>query len=191
MHSRLAPNLQAKREAEASAGGRLMILDVGCGHETKWHRHIEGENIIHVDIDKKAVNLHIQCDIYNLPFPDDSISVVYASHILEHLEHPLAALKEMKRIAQNLVIVKVPNASFWKFRPSGKKDHLFSWNEWTLRCFLNYIFDSVQITKTVKWEIFGNWRFPKLQKLKRMIERGLFGRSELTAICKKESACMH
>jgi len=163
---------------------RQLILDVGSGTPGKWHRFIQGENIIHVDIDKTAFHLEVVCSIYYLPFKDNSIPIVHVSHLLEHLENPFRALKELKRILKGFVIIKVPNASFWKVRSSGIGYHIFSWNEWTLKTFLNRVFEFVEIKYTTRWSIFGNSKFSKLEKIKRLFERAFFGQSELTAVCR-------
>jgi ubiquinone/menaquinone biosynthesis C-methylase UbiE len=163
--------------------GRL-TLDIGSGRIIEGHRLTEGNNIIHADIDRRAINLEILCSIYDLPFKDQSIPIVLASHLFEHLEEPIRALKELKRITNLYVIIKVPNGSFYKVRPSGIVNHIFSWNEWTLKTFLNRVFEDVEVKPTTRWNIFGNKYFSTLKKIKRIIERGFFGKSELTAICR-------
>lgn len=161
-----------------------LILDIGSGTPYKWHIPIQGKNIIHVDIDKTAFHLEVVCSIYDLPLKDNSIPIVHVSHVLEHLENPFRALQELKRILKNVAIIKVPNASFWKVRPSGMENHIFSWNEWTLKTFLNRVFENVQIKYTSRWSIFDNSKFSIFEKIKRMVERGFFGQSELTAVCR-------
>ena len=161
-----------------------LILDIGSGGSNEWHMFTQGKNIIHVDIDRTAFHLEVACSIYNLPFKDNSIPIVHASHLFEHLENPLEALKELKRIVKNFVIIRVPNASFWKIRPSGIEQHIFSWNEWTLKRFLSKVFVNVEVKCTTRWSIFGNPKFSIIDKMKRMIERGFFGQSELTAWCR-------
>jgi ubiquinone/menaquinone biosynthesis C-methylase UbiE len=47
-----------------------------------------------------------------LPFRDNSFDEVVSFHLLEHLEVPLAALREMVRVSKNLVAVVVPSFSF-------------------------------------------------------------------------------
>jgi ubiquinone/menaquinone biosynthesis C-methylase UbiE len=163
-----------------------LVLDVGSGVKNKWQTFIQGKNVIHVDLNKKAYHLEAVCSVYHLPFRDNSINVVHASHLFEHLENPLGALKELKRTSKGSVIIRVPNASFWKIRLSGI-GHIFSWNEWTLRNFLNQVFESVEIKRTTRWSIFGNPKFSKLEKMKRVLERGFFGQSELTAVCRAKT----
>ena len=41
-----------------------------------------------------------QADIQQLPYADNSFDIVMAGHILEHLPHPVAALREMVRVAR-------------------------------------------------------------------------------------------
>jgi len=43
--------------------------------------------------------------IYRLDFPDKHFGVALAAHVLEHLEDPEAALRELERVADNVVIV--------------------------------------------------------------------------------------
>lgn len=41
-----------------------------------------------------------QGDVYSLPFPPDSFSIVSSRFVFHHLQDPLAALKEMKRVCK-------------------------------------------------------------------------------------------
>lgn len=42
--------------------------------------------------------MHIQCDCMELPFQDNSINLIYALNMLEHISDDIAALKECCRI---------------------------------------------------------------------------------------------
>ena len=50
-----------------------------------------------------------------LPFPDDSFATACALDVLEHLYDPASTLKEMARVARQVVLV-VPNFHYWKDR---------------------------------------------------------------------------
>lgn len=60
-------------------------------------------------------------DIYNLDFPDGSFDVVHAHQVLQHLTDPVAALKEMRRVAKPGGIVAIRDADyhgmFWYPQP--------------------------------------------------------------------------
>jgi len=58
----------------------------------------------------------LQCDITKpLPFCDEAFGTACALDVLEHLYDPLSTLKEMSRIARQVVVV-VPNFQYWKDR---------------------------------------------------------------------------
>ena len=48
-----------------------------------------------------------QFDGYTLPFPDKSIDLVYATHVLEHVEHERLFLKELQRVGR-IIFLEVP-----------------------------------------------------------------------------------
>lgn len=67
-----------------------------------------------------TTSAHIQCDIstIGIPFPDYSISKIYASHFLEHFSYPnpmLFILKECFRsmCSGGILKIAVPNASIY------------------------------------------------------------------------------
>jgi len=156
---------------------KAMILDVGCGTPSIYHQSLKGKNIIHIDINKNAKHLDIQCSVYNLPFQNMCFSIVYASHIIEHLDNPTQAIQEMKRVSIKTVIIKVPNASYYKWK-SSSKEHIFSWNKYTLRNFLERHFMKVVINGTQR--DISTSRFRKSLSLFLCL---LHGHNELTAIC--------
>jgi len=161
------------------------VLDVGSGTPSKFHHSLEGDNIIHVDIDKSAFHVEVVSDIHNLSFKDDSFDVVHVSHILEHIYAPLQALKELKRISKRIVIVKVPNASFYKWK-NYSSEHVFSWNQFTLDNLLSKVFAKVKIIGTPR-----QIRRDKLSQFLILIIRLFYGQEELTAVCYKERSSSH
>ena len=151
-----------------------MILDLGCG-TSKYHSPLEGKNIIHVDINKNAQHIDIQCDAYNLPFRNGVFSTVYASHILEHLNEPIKAIEEMKKVSSNALLYEFPTLVFkWK---NSSTEHIFSWNQYTLRNLLQRYFKQVQINETKKESS------SRQQKLLSIILTLFHGKNELTAVC--------
>jgi SAM-dependent methyltransferase len=86
-----------------------------------------------------------------LPFKDDAVDFVFASHVLEHFPDPIRALKEWVRVARKYVVLVVPhhNRTFDRDREMTPVDELLSrhdagfvdeqdlhWSVWTLESFL-------------------------------------------------------
>lgn len=128
---------------------------------------------------KMAFHLEVVCDIYNLPFKPNSFSVVHASHILEHLKNPCEAIKELAKSCNQIVIINVPNASFYKWK-NYSSEHISSWNHYTLDNLLSTVFAKVRIMGTPR-QIKRN----KLAQFLMLIIRLFYGQEELTAVCYK------
>jgi SAM-dependent methyltransferase len=86
-----------------------------------------------------------------LPFDDDAVDFVFASHVLEHIPDPLGALAEWRRVARRYVVVIVPHRdrTFDRGRPLTPVDELLArhreglrsdedrhWSVWTCESFL-------------------------------------------------------
>ncbi len=101
------------------------ILDVGCGEGftlIMLGRNKIGKVYEGVDNSAEALkigrkmypNLGIKHgDIYKLPYKDDSFDLVICSEVLEHLENPAQALKELRRVSSKYVVLSVPNEPFF------------------------------------------------------------------------------
>jgi SAM-dependent methyltransferase len=125
----------------------MRILDIGSGD---FPLHLNGHEIIHSDIDKKF-EVQIRCDIHHLPFVNHCFELVYASHILEHLDHPTKAVAEIARVSDSAVI-KIPNAGFYKWGGIESFEHFYSWNAYTIINMVGRCFRKVRLTKTFGWE---------------------------------------
>jgi len=99
---------------KSSKGGH--ILDVGCGrgiYQKSFGRSI----YLGCDIDrqnlKRAVkrpNVKYVCaDANHLPFKDNSFDLVQCSEVLEHLDSPLEATKEIVRVSKKLIVLTFPD----------------------------------------------------------------------------------
>ena len=123
-----------------------MILEIGTG-KGKRSKFQDFDNFVHVDIDKSAQHLEVQCDALSLPFRPKIFNETYPAHVMEHLENTVLFLSEIKRVTRYRLIIKVPNASFYKFM-SSDKTHIFSWNQFTLKNLLDKYFGHVVIRFT-------------------------------------------
>lgn len=76
--------------AEACAPGQVVGVDMGI---TEINRAIANAN------EKQCSNVRFEvANIYKLPFPDETFDAVFSHAVLEHLNTPLKALGEMKRV---------------------------------------------------------------------------------------------
>jgi len=104
--------------------GEGLNLDAGCSSGVYAMKM--GEDTVGLDISEdglivanrwakergiKKINF-IQADIENLPFKSKKFNFVVSSEVIEHLEHPMKGLLELKRIMKSggTLIVSVPNS---------------------------------------------------------------------------------
>jgi ubiquinone/menaquinone biosynthesis C-methylase UbiE len=118
----LVRRLLARRPGGArGAGGSAAgpTLDVGCGDGALAHDLAErtGARVVAVDLSVKRVErarsrvagLPVsQAGVYALPFRDRSFPLVVCTDLLEHLDDPQAAVRELARVSSGHVLVTVP-----------------------------------------------------------------------------------
>lgn len=96
----------------AYAPQKAKILDVGCGTGAVMEHVLAKNNeVCGVDMSDVALEFCRQKGLAdNMPFQDGSFDVVLALDVLEHLDHPEAAVAEVKRILKKggLFIATVP-----------------------------------------------------------------------------------
>jgi ubiquinone/menaquinone biosynthesis C-methylase UbiE len=126
----------ARRTAATSAAYLLpllepgqRLLDVGCGPGSitvDLARAVTPGEVVAVDRAPAAVELAREAvrtgdvpnvtvevaDVHALPFEDASFDVVHAHQVLQHLTDPVAALREMRRVARPGGVVAVRDADY-------------------------------------------------------------------------------
>ena len=76
-----------------------LALDVGCG--TKADQAIcEFAGFQYVGMDYYNDQAMLQGDAHALPFKDNSVELVVAMAVLEHIQHPVVMLREVHRVLQ-------------------------------------------------------------------------------------------
>lgn len=161
----------------------MVKLDIGCGNLNSVHSgdHVffNSKDVIHIDIKKKSYHLEVQTSVNSLPFKDNFFDISYLSHVLEHLENPLLALKEIKRVTKKTVVVRVPNASYFRFKDEHE-EHLFSWTPSTIESLLNKVFTNVKITTSKRYNKKRNY----IKKIVFAIATLFLKNNEIVIICK-------
>lgn len=135
------------------------ILDAGCGEGFTMNKLREngiGIKIEGIEYSKEAIafgkklfpDLIIkQGSVYELPYKDNSFDLIICTEVLEHLENPSKALREMLRVAKKYLIISVPNEPLFMLsnflrgknlsRLGNDLGHINHWNPLSLKKFLN------------------------------------------------------
>lgn len=102
-------------------------------------------------------------DIYHIDQPDNSWDVVIASEVLEHLDRPEAALKEMKRVAKRYLLLSVPHEPLFRLSNLARGRNIRRWgnhpehvNLWTRAEFVKFVSRHAQVervTGSFPWTI--------------------------------------
>ncbi len=154
--------------------GYRSVLDAGCGDGESLVRlsTVMPLDTIGVDIDAiqvdrakqrlPEIDLRIE-DIFRLPFNDDRFELVLALEVLEHLENPLGALRELMRVSSRYLLLSVPHEPFFRLgnlmraknisRLGNDPMHVQHWGPKSFTKFLSHSVDSVSLTRAFPWLI--------------------------------------
>jgi ubiquinone/menaquinone biosynthesis C-methylase UbiE len=113
----LAPGLRYSQEFYEESLRELITpstvwLDIGCGHQVlpEWRFNAENELVnlasfvAGIDVDSNSTAKHRTIksiwmgDVQNLPFPDDSFTLITANMVVEHLANPQRMFTEIHRV---------------------------------------------------------------------------------------------
>lgn len=113
------------------AGAR--VLDAGCGDFRIARDHAEaltGKTYVGCDTVEKNKPAHaefhaVDLDKPPLPFADDSFDLVVFSHVIEHLDEPIPALRELVRVLRpgGLLYVECPSEKSLRPGPWGPQSY--------------------------------------------------------------------
>ena len=96
-----------------------MMLDVGCGAspvgDVNCDLLVPLSDLKLWDGCCQVPENFVRADVNFLPFRSRAFDLVHCSHVLEHLEDPLEALRELKRVSNSRVAVILPFALFSVF----------------------------------------------------------------------------
>lgn len=134
------------------------VLDVGCGEGftlDRLQKQKIGKTYQGVDSSKDAIDLGHKLypelklkigDIYKLPYAENSFDLVICTEVLEHLENPRRALRELIRVSSKYILLSVPNEPFFTLQRIARFQnilHLGAHPEhiqhWSAPAFLKFV----------------------------------------------------
>lgn len=119
-----ARNLKYSEYILEHIGKSSVVLDVGCGvGPFSVTCAKKGVQVVSMDFDSEVLRYvpkieginRICCNAQNLPIKPESVDLVLAISILEHLKNPELALGEFQQVlrARGLLIIQMPNIGYF------------------------------------------------------------------------------
>lgn len=115
----LGGKYKAERILDLASGlGARRVLDCGAGEGSVLSfldRSARFDSLYGIDISKSGVaqiqkrNLSRLAEVrifdgYEIPYPDGFFDLAYATHVLEHVEHPRLLLRELSRVSKHQIL---------------------------------------------------------------------------------------
>lgn len=139
-----------------------LVLDVGSGgwpfkRADHLADHYPEATTHRVETIVRDQRPFFEADLESLPFEDSRYDFVFCSHVLEHLDHPGQAIRELMRVGRQGYIevptrlsdvmfnfTRLPNHHRWHGLVLGDTLVLIEWNPWERRDLGNDFFNALQ-----------------------------------------------
>lgn len=100
------------------------------------------------------INFSVE-SIYELQREDKSVDLAMALETFEHIDDPLAALRELKRVARKYIILSVPREPLWCAMNLARLKYVTSFgntpghiNHWSKRRFVSFVEQELPVLQT-------------------------------------------
>jgi SAM-dependent methyltransferase len=138
--------------------GPQSMLDAGCGEGEMLRRGVLPSGLRAVLLDRNPdSSAQLLADVRELPFADSSFDVVTCLEVLEHLEEPRAALRELARVARRAFVVSVPFEPWFRIGNVLRGKHLHRWGDhpehvqhWNPASFERFLAGSVREVRVIE-----------------------------------------
>ena len=144
--------------------GPKTVLDVGCGEGVivrTLSGRLAGLNIDGLDVHGQSLAIarafnpglcFVQGSVYHLPVRDNAYDLVLCTEVLEHLERPEAALRELVRVSRKHILLTVPREPLWRMANMVRGKYWGSWGNtpshiqhWTPGAFRSLVEGHVRV----------------------------------------------
>ena len=159
------------------------VLDAGCGEGFTLAR-LQKEKIgkVHegIEYDETAIALGRKTypkvyirkgDIYDLPYKSNSFDLVICTEVLEHLENPKKAYRELIRVSRKYILISVPNEPWFTLQRMARFQNIMHFGahpehiqHWTARAFTKFV--KVRGVKLIARKFPIPWTMVVLHKVK-------------------------
>ena len=150
------------------------LLDAGCGEGELLRRRVFSPRLSPVCLDRKLDSLAdlrartsqhalICASVEALPFAAGSFDAVICLEVLEHLDDPAAAVRELARVARKALILSVPYEPYFRLGnlARGKHlrhlgnfpEHVQHWNFRTFGTLLSSVLSEIRLIEAFPWII--------------------------------------
>ncbi len=171
----------AHMAAPVSKGRKpVKILDAGCGEgfiDKILRERIDDIEITGLEYTSEALTVaramnpqvhYVQGDIYKMPFADGEFDIVICTEVLEHLQDPDKALKEINRVSSGKILLTVPHEPWFRLGNVLVGKNLTRWgdpidhvNHWGKLEFLRFCRENVPadwqlIPGTLPWTMVSS-----------------------------------
>ncbi len=143
--------------SQLAASPGTSLLDAGCGegHTLEQLQDVLPPRVAGFDLNPECVAFAGQRlpayafqsgSIYAISHEDDSFDTVICCEVLEHLEQPQEALKELIRVAKQQVVLSVPYEPYFQLGSLLRGKYLKTWgnhpehiNHWNPKSFGTFL----------------------------------------------------
>jgi ubiquinone/menaquinone biosynthesis C-methylase UbiE len=91
------------------------ILDAGCGNGRFTRPLSEWASCVAMDSSINMLNMNqegapkVWADATDIPFPDNYFDMAFCANLLHHIQEPIKAVSEMRRVSSRYVVMIEPN----------------------------------------------------------------------------------
>jgi 2-polyprenyl-3-methyl-5-hydroxy-6-metoxy-1,4-benzoquinol methylase len=154
---------------------KYRILEVGCAageSSRRIERMLNGQYFEASEYEGRLVNKLIETNppfkvtqesVYEMHRKDNEFDCVFLLEVLEHLENPEAALKELYRVASRYVVVSVPNEPLWSIlnllrekyigNLGNTPGHINRWSPGAFKKLVSKFGKIIEVYKPIPWTI--------------------------------------